>query len=764
MGPEAGAAQVALNLDAESRAALALAKRTVPAGGELDARALIAAFYHGTSLRERWPGLHARVPEPKPLCDEAPEKLPVEQGLRPVLGRLALRGEPVTAEAFLHAVCASEPGQSALAAFGIEATARAELLRSLQGERPEGAPGAPGSWRGSQERRRALEALAAYGRTLTAIDLPSRAMAEMEGPIAALLRTLAKRRRRNAILVGPPGTGKSAVIYELARRLRAGDPSIPASLRDLDLFELSPSFLRAGASVVGEYEARIKALLEVLTSHPKIVLFVDEIHALLQSSIHGRTPFSDANESFKSVLGRGEITCLGATTPAEYRHFIEPDGPLARRFKVIRLEPPAHAAMLRILAARRPDTEAYYHPLRIPDAMLARTIALSDAYLPSRFQPDKSIQLLDDACAWCVTQSPPLPELTEAALWAAIEDGIGRSIVRSEALTEETVLMRLHERIIGQEQALRGIARALVAGLGGWGIGSRPRGAFFFCGPTGVGKTEAALRLADILGGGRDALVTVNCNLLQSAGHDAGPVTNILLGAPPGFIGYARGQGGLLSQVRERPESVVLFDEIEKADPSVGKLLLQILDDGKIEDADGSVLDFRRAFIVFTTNAGCAYGARLGFGAGGRDVPRGDVESVRADLRSLGLGEEFLGRISHWFVFESLDGAEIREVIRRQLEKLHGAADTRGFALEWEPAVVEHLAIAWEPRFGVRHLLAILRHRSNEHLSGADGQGELRGGERVRLAVAPPGRGPDGAAAGLRPSGRAGATLVLELG
>ena len=221
----------------------------------------------------------------------------------------------------------------------------------------------------------------------------------MEENLQNLLRALSHMRRRNAIIIGSSGTGKSALVYSLARKLFKRDDSLPDWLRDCDIFELTPSFFRAGAGVVGEYENRIKSLLAVLSAHPQILLFVDEIHSFFQSGLHGRGAFSEANESFKGALARGEITCIGCTTLEEYRALIEPDKALVRRFTVVRLEQPSRDATVEILRQRRPKFEEHFSPLRIPDAILARIVDLSDEYLRNRFQPDKALLLLDDACA-----------------------------------------------------------------------------------------------------------------------------------------------------------------------------------------------------------------------------------------------------------------------------------------------------------------------------------------------------------------------------
>jgi ATP-dependent Clp protease ATP-binding subunit ClpA len=315
---------------------------------------------------------------------------------------------------------------------------------------------------------------------------------------------------------------------------------------------------------------------------------------------------------------------------------------------------------------------------------------------------------------------------------------------------------------------LREIARAFIAGLGSWRQSKNPRGVFLFGGPTGVGKTETALLLSKIFGNGKEQLIRIDCNTLQGSGHDSGPARSQLLGSPPGYIGYVRGQGGLLSKIRDMPESIVLFDEFEKSHPGVGELLLQIIDNGRIEDVDGNVLDFRRSYIIFTTNAGCIYDFRkLGFQKENLDLPdtpRADPEAMKRELRARGLGEEFLGRIGHIIVFNGLSGESIHEIVAHQLNGLKHTAELKGFELEWTDSFESHLSSQWQPRFGVRHLTTILRNRITEQLSLADAEGELEGVSGIRLELMSHQEVlelPD--VAGLAARTREGTTLVIKL-
>ncbi len=323
-------------------------------------------------------------------------------------------------------------------------------------------------------------------------------------------------------------------------------------------------------------------------------------------------------------------------------------------------------------------------------------------------------------------------------------------MVKPGTLKEEGVLEQLKKGIVGQDKAMATIARGFVAGMSeDWLKHDGPRRVFFFCGPTGVGKTETARILAKILGGGpREAMLRIDCNTLQGSGiEDAGPILNRLLGVPPGYIGYARGEGGMLSKIRDTPECIVLFDEIEKASPAISKVLLQVLDEGRVEDTDGNLLDFRRAFLVFTTNAGAEYEVKSKIGlpdlskpaenrAGG-PIPRVSVEAVKADLLARGYGEEFFGRQIDFIVFEAMERKDVEVVLASQLATLKDSAELRGFDLSWDPDVGRHLLDEWTPRFGARWVYNILRNRIVEQLALADAQGELKGIAKIHIAIRP---------------------------
>ncbi len=729
-------------LSPEAQEALDLAKRAVPAGTPLTPELLMAAAYRLGKLEEKAPQLAPYLPALEPLSDEVPDEVTVAEGLRPVFGELS-QGSGVSVNQLLTAAVQSPAGREYLLTSGLPDAEIDEIVAALAALDPV-------QWKTSPARREAMEALSSFGRMLTVGEPPKKGVMRMDRYVRALQKNLLKMRRPSVIVIGQPGTGKTALVHEFARMIIEEDPAIVPSLRDRDVFELSPSFLRAGASMVGQYDERVSTLLKVLEANPNVILFVDEVHSLLSSSMHERGPFSEANESFKTAVGRGGISLIGATTLAEYRHYIAPDGALARRFGLIKIDPPTVDETVAILQGRVSQYRRHYAPLGIPDTILEETVQITEDLLPERFQPDKSLDLLDEACALATMTTPPLQEVTEEALLQSVEDALGHSVVKPGTLKEKGVLERLKEGIVGQDEAMATIARGFVAGMSeDWLKHDGPRRVFFFCGPTGVGKTETARILAKILGGGpREAILRIDCNTLQGSGYeDAGPILNRLLGVPPGYIGYARGEGGMLSKIRDTPECIVLFDEIEKASPAISKVLLQVLDEGRVEDTDGNLLDFRRAFIIFTTNAGTVYDtkARIGFpgpsrpaeNRAGGPVPRVSVEAVKADLLARGYGEEFFGRQIDFIVFEAMERDDVQAVLERQLGDLKNEAELRGYDLSWEPEVVGHLLANWSPRFGARWVYNILRNRIVEQLALADAQGELKGIAKIHIVIRP---------------------------
>ncbi|NIA12986.1 MAG: AAA domain-containing protein [Nitrospiraceae bacterium] len=591
-------------------------------------------------------------------------------------------------------------------------------------------------WRGSPERTRVIEFLRDYGWMRTETEAESRGCSGREREIRSVMTTLLKMTRSSCVLLGPAGSGKSSVVYEVAHRMQTGSPDLPETLRDCDIFELSSAFLQADTMYRGQYEERVRQLIQLLQLVPNIKLFVDETHAFFQSSMEydGGSNFNRANQAFKMVMADGSVSVIGCSTWAEYRRFIETDLALARRLDVIRIEPLGRDMTASVLRERKAGFERHYG-LRIDNALVDRAYALTEEYLPGRPQPDISIQLLDTACALARYAGP---KLTGAALNEAIENIIGRPVMTAEGLTRDDVFERLRRYVVGQDKALTAIADTVAAALGPWNHRRGPRGVLVFAGPTGVGKTETAVRLAETLGGDREALIRIDCNALQGTAYDAELAVHRLLGSPRGTRGYIDGQGGLLSRVRDLPECLVLFDEFEKANPAVGKLLLQIMDDGRIEDTDGNLLDFRRAFLVFATTAGAAYQNRTGLRPNSADrtkQPAVEESELRKTFDRMGLGKEFIGRIEQIFLFDGLTEGTIAAIIEGQLEEMARHAKARKVTLLWDEDVPRRLATHWQPQYGARDAASLLRRHVTVPLNQAQTAGELDGITRIRLRL-----------------------------
>lgn len=736
-------------LAGDAQEALTLAKRAVPDGQSLTPELLLAAAWKTGDLGKRFPAVAACLPELAPINDAEPGNVPVAEPLRPLLRALASEHN-ATVQTMVKVLLLSRVVQSYLTDRGLEQSEIYRVVTHLKASPSAASQAPPGSWRSSPLRQTVLDQLAPWGTVLTEDAEPLTGVMRMDGHLHSLQKNLLKMRRPNALIIGQPGTGKTALVHEFARLIVTGDERINPALRDRDVFELSVSLFRAGSGIVGEYEKRVAKLVRLIQENPQIILFVDEIHQMLQSGVHESGPFTQGDQAFKQAIGRSAFSIIGATTMNEYAHYIQPDGALVRRFGLMRIEPPTPMEALEILRGRAEQFRRHYAPLRIEDPILVKTIELSEDLVIGRFQPDKALDILDEACAECLMHDPPLTEVTESVLMDAIEDEIGHSVIQPSSLSIQVVSDRLKRAIVGQDKAVDQIARGFVAGLSQeWLDHDGPRRVFFFCGPTGTGKTETAAQLASILGGGRESLIRIDCNtLMGSASSDPGPIISRLLGAPRGYVGYARGEGGTLSRIRELPESIVLFDEIEKASSHIGKLLLQILDEGKVEDSDGNVLDFRRSFIVFTTNAGTRYGARpvgfLGDGSHAVDqLPSITVDAVKEELRALGYGEEFLGRHLDFVLFHGLTRDAIEMILRQQLEQLRETARARGYALTWSDEIFERLLSGWTPRAGARIAFTILRGRVEEQLALAGIEGQLAGVHRIDLRLLPAGEESD---------------------
>ena len=614
--------------------------------------------------------------------------------------------------------------------------------------------------------------------------------------IQRVIQILSRRSKNNPCLIGEPGVGKTAIAEGLARKIAMGD--VPDELLDKKLLSLDLSGMVAGTKYRGEFEERIKKLLEEVRHAGDVILFIDELHTIVGAgSAEGAV---DAANIIKPALGRGEIQVIGATTLNEYRKYIEKDAALERRFQPVQVGEPSQEASLEILKGLREKYEQH-HKLQITDEALEAAVKLSARYINDRFLPDKAIDLMDEAASRVRMEteeiSPELKSLEEkiAALAKDKEAAIEKQDYETAAklrdiekdyqeqvemerekrrknntqhrpvnaddiaavvagwtgipvtrLTEDegTRLLHmedtLHERVVGQDEAVKAVARAIRRGRVGLKDPKRPIGSFLFLGPTGVGKTELCKSLAEAMFGDENAMIRIDMSEYMER-H----TVSRLIGSPPGYVGHEEG-GQLTEKVRRKPYSVVLFDEIEKAHEDVWNILLQLLDDGRITDSQGRTVDFKNTVIVMTSNIGArsltAMGSKLGFSAEERDSdPDAEKkfetarEQVMAELRQT-FRPEFLNRIDDIIVFRPLTEEDIREVARRMLKTVSARMETMGIHLDASDEAVAELAKeGFDPKYGARPLRRAIQSKVEDAVAEKMLDGTLKAGDTAKLTV-----------------------------
>lgn len=653
-----------------------------------------------------------------------------------------------------------------------------------------------GEVRASRGESKSGKTLAEFTRDLTAMAREGRfdPVIGREEEIARTIRILSRRTKNDPVLIGEPGVGKTAVVEGLAERI--GEGNVPDALLDQRILSLDLAGMVAGTKYRGEFEERIRALLDEVRREGNVILFIDELHTIVGAgSAEGAV---DAANILKPALGRGEIRVIGATTLAEYRRYIEKDAALERRFQSVQVGEPDEEKTLAILRALRPRYEEH-HGLEIDDAALHAAVTLSKRYLPDRFLPDKAIDLVDEAAAGVRTEvhsaSPEVRALSERAEEAAKdkEEAIRaqnyekaarsrdaeesfraqaakeRERERREAEKTHAVVTRehvaavlsnwtgipvtrlsesersrllsledtLHERIVGQDEAVRAVARAVRRGRAGVKDPKRPIGSFLLLGPTGIGKTELSRALAEAVFGSEEAMIRIDMSEYMEK-HSV----SRLIGSPPGYVGYDEG-GQLTEKVRRKPYSVVLFDEIEKAHEDVWNVLLQILEDGAVTDSQGRRVDFRSAVIVMTSNVGAksitAAPAPLGFAANAQEDGEARFGAVKkavtAELRRT-FRPEFLNRVDETIVFRPLSEENMAEIARRLLKKTAARMEALGIRFVFDDVAARLLARrGTDASYGARPLRRLISAEVEDALASLLLEGTLTRGDTAVLTA-----------------------------
>ncbi len=667
------------------------------------------------------------------------------------------------------------------------------VVRELSGAvGGQGFVGGPESGKDPGKKGTALEQ---FGRDLTALAREGKIdpVIGRSEEIQRVIQILSRRTKNNPVLIGEPGVGKTAVAEGLALKINAGD--VPETLKKKRLISLDLTGMVAGTKYRGDFEERIKSAIDQVKRDGDVLLFIDELHTIIGAgSAEGST---DAANILKPALARGDFQVIGATTINEYRKHIEKDAALERRFQPVTVGEPTEEEAVEILSGLKDRYEAH-HKVKITDEALEAAVKLSARYISDRFLPDKAIDLVDEAASRVRLRTFTAPESLQelenrikelegdkaAAVnsqdferaadlrdrqkelseelerardqWTA-ENERSSSVVDAGAiadivamwtgvpvsqLTEEESqrLLRLeetlHKRVVGQEEAVSAIARAIRRGRVGLKDKNRPIGSFIFLGPTGVGKTELCKALAEAMFGDEKAMARFDMSEYMEK-H----TVSRLVGSPPGYVGFDEG-GQLTEAVRRKPYSVVLFDEIEKAHPEVFNLLLQILEDGRVTDSQGKTVDFKNTVIIMTSNVG----ARLitekqsSLGFAGAESAAGDFEKIKetvlGELKNL-FKPEFLNRVDDIIVFHKLTKEDTAKIAGRMLLTLSGKLTEMGVTVEFTPAAVELIAgKGYDPAYGARPLRRAIQSELEDVISERMLEGSISAGKRYRCDAA----------------------------
>ncbi|HLS66392.1 MAG TPA: ATP-dependent Clp protease ATP-binding subunit [Pseudogracilibacillus sp.] len=608
--------------------------------------------------------------------------------------------------------------------------------------------------------------------------------------IERIIQILSRRTKNNPVLIGEPGVGKTAVVEGLAHKIVNNE--VPETLRDKRVMTLDMGTVVAGTKYRGEFEDRLKKVMDEIRNAGNVILFIDELHTLIGAG--GAEGAIDASNILKPSLSRGELQCVGATTLDEYRKYIEKDAALERRFQPIQVDEPTIEETVEILKGLRDRYEAH-HRVTITDEAIQAAAELSSRYITDRFLPDKAIDLIDEAGSRVRLKSYTIPpnlkeleakleearkekdsavlsqEFEKAASFRDQEQKIREQVetVKTKwkeqqgkenlAVEEEDIAVVvsswtgvpvvkltkdeserllnleeiLHNRIIGQTEAVRAVSQAIRRARAGLKDPKRPIGSFIFLGPTGVGKTELARALAEAMFADEDAMIRIDMSEYMEK-HS----TSRLVGSPPGYVGYEEG-GQLTEQVRRKPYSVVLLDEIEKAHPEVFNILLQVLEDGRLTDSKGRLVDFRNTVLIMTSNVGASALQRnryVGFNLGDTDQEHQDMKSKVMEELKKTFRPEFLNRIDETIVFHSLEKEHMKYIVKLMIEQVKARVEEQNIHFVITDRAIEKIAEeGFDPEYGARPLRRSIQKNIEDMLSEELLKGTIKQGQEVRIGL-----------------------------
>jgi len=643
-----------------------------------------------------------------------------------------------------------------------------------------------------RERRSTTPALDEFGRDLTQMAKEGKLdpVIGREDEIERVLQILGRRIKNNPVIIGEPGVGKTAIVEGLAQKIVLGD--IPENLFGKRIISLDLGALIAGTKYRGQFEERLKVVMKEITHTDNVILFIDELHTLIGAGAAEGSV--DASSMLKPALSRGEIQCIGATTPDEYRKYVEKDGALERRFQPIQVEPPTADATIDILTGLRNRYESH-HRVKISDEAITAASKLSDRYISDRYLPDKAIDVIDETGArvnlkrytppgeikelehdiarltreknlyvklhdiekaasirneeeklkklhdqiqkqWKDNLNKEIPLLSEDDVTYTVAKMTGIPLLRLEEKESEKLLKMeevIHNRIVSQGEAIKAVSRAIRRSRAGLKSKKKPIGSFFFLGPTGVGKTELAKALAEFLFNDETALIKVDMSEYMERFN-----VSKLTGAPPGYVGYEEG-GQLTEKIRKRPYSVILFDEIEKAHPDVFNILLQVLDEGVLTDSFGRKVDFKNTIIIMTSNIGARIiekATPLGFQRTKTDdVYQKIKDNVLVELKKA-FNPEFLNRVDEIVVFHPLEKEHLFSIIDLLINETNKQLLEQDLVVEIDQAVKEWLVEKnYQPNYGARPMRRAVQKEIEDPLSEELLKGRFKDTRKIKVVL-----------------------------